>query len=160
MSIRPINESTRTTRALPRRVDVRVESGQALVEFIIVLPVLLLLLFGIIEMGAAWRTYQVTTNAAREGARLTVLPSADEDAVRDAIDERLRRGGLTPAAAVVEFDCGGDCFGGAASPGDPAEVRIAYPFEFAFLGPIMDYVGATDALGAVTMETGFVMRME
>jgi hypothetical protein len=130
------------------------------VEFIIVFPVLLLLLFGIIEMGAAWRTYQVTTNAAREGARLTVLPSADEDEIRDAIDERLLRGGLSPADATIEFDCGGDCFGGAASPGDPAEVRISYPFQFAFLGPIMDYMGATDALGSVTMETGFVMRIE
>jgi hypothetical protein len=137
------------------------ESGQALVEFIIVFPVLLLLLFGIIEMGAAWRTYQVTTNAAREGARMTVLPDADEDEIRDAIDERLLRGGLTPASASIEFDCsGGDCFGAGRSPGDPAEVRVAYPFQFAFLGPIMDWMGATDAIGSVTMETGFVMRVE
>jgi hypothetical protein len=144
-----------TTQTPPRD-----ERGQALVEFIIVFPVLLLLLFGIIEMGAAWRTYQVTTNAAREGARLTVLPSADEDEVRDAIDERLLRGGLEPGDATIEFDCGGDCFGGAPSPGDPAEVRISYPFQFALLGPIMDYMGATEALGSVTMETGFVMRIE
>jgi len=160
MSTVPIDRRTPAIDTGRRRGRPRGDSGQALVEFLIVFPVLLLLLFGIIEMGAAWRTYQVTTNAAREGARLTVLPSADEDEIRDAIDERLLRGGLSPANATVEFDCGGDCFGGAASPGDPAEVRIAYPFEFAFLGPIMDYVGATSALRTVTMETGFVMRIE
>jgi hypothetical protein len=160
MSTEPNDKATPTIERGRRRGGPSPDSGQALVEFIIVFPVLLLLLFGIIEMGAAWRTYQVTTNAAREGARLAVLPSADEDEIRDAIDERLLRGGLSPATATVEFDCGGDCFGGAASPGDPAEVRISYPFEFAFLGPIMDYAGATDALGSVTMETGFVMRVE
>jgi hypothetical protein len=160
MSLEPVHKPTGTPHERRVRVHAFADSGQALVEFIIVFPVLLLLLFGIIEMGAAWRTYQVTTNAAREAARLTVLPDSDEDEVRDAIDERLLRGGLSPATATVEFDCGGDCFGGGRSPGDPAEVRIAYPFEFAFLGPIMDYVGATDALGSVTMETGFVMRIE
>ena len=154
-------ESILTIDAPRGRRSLGSDSGQALVEFIIVFPVLLLLLFGIIEMGAAWRTYQVTTNAAREGARMTVLPDADEDEIRDAIDERLLQGGLTPGSATVEFDCaGGDCFGAGRSTGDPAEVRIAYPFQFAFLGPIMDYMGATDALGAVTMETGFVMRVE
>jgi hypothetical protein len=39
----------------------------------IVLPVLLLLVFGIIEMSNAWRTFQVVTNAAREGARVAIL---------------------------------------------------------------------------------------
>jgi hypothetical protein len=160
MNANEIHRPMPTVIAPRRRRSPGSDSGQALVEFIIVFPVLLLILFGIIEMGAAWRTYQVTTNAAREGARMTVLPDPDEDEIRDALDERLLRGGLTPASASIEFDCGGDCFGAGRSPGDPAEVRIAYPFQFAFLGPIMDYMGATDALGSVTMETGFVMRVE
>ena len=48
-----------TSSSRPRR---RSEARQALVEFLIVMPVLVLLIFGIIEMGAAWQTYQVTTN--------------------------------------------------------------------------------------------------
>ena len=50
------------------------QKGQATAEFLLVLPVLVFLIFGIIEMGAAMRTYQAVTHTAREGARLTSLP--------------------------------------------------------------------------------------
>lgn len=137
------------------------DQGQALVEFMIVFPLLVLLIFGIIEMGAAWRTYQVTTNAAREGARLTVLPNADEADVRAAIANRLVNGGLDPASATVAFNCSGSCFGSGRSTGEGAEVEIAYPFDFVLLGPIAEYVGGDgSAYGRVTMRSGFVMRIE
>lgn len=137
------------------------EQGQALVEFLIALPVLLLLVFGIIEMGAAWRTYQVTTNTAREGARLTVLPNADETEVRSAMADRLTQGGLDPADATIDFVCTGACFGSTRTTGEGAEVRISYPFDFILLGPIANYFGfGGSAFGTVTMQTGFVMRIE
>ena len=137
------------------------KGGQALVEFLITLPVLLLLVFGIIEMGAALRTYQVATHTAREGARLTILPSADEVAVRAEMANRLTQGGLNPASATIDFVCAGDCFGAARATGEGAEVRISYPFSFMLLGPIADYFsGDGTAFGTVTMQTGFVMRIE
>ena len=46
------------------------ESGQSLLEFAIVLPILLALLVGIFEFGVAWNRKQVLTNAAREGAHV------------------------------------------------------------------------------------------
>lgn len=137
------------------------DRGQALVEFMVVFPLLVLLVFGIIEMGAAWRTYQVTTNAAREGARLTVLPNANETEVRTAISNRLVNGGLDPANATVEFNCSASCFGAGRVTGEGAEVRISYPFDFVLLGPIATYVGGDgSAYGRVTMQSGFVMRIE
>ncbi len=139
----------------------RSEAGQALVEFLIALPILALLVFGIIEMGAAWRTYQVTTNTAREGARLTVLPNADEADVRAQMADRLTQGGLNPANATIDFVCTGACFGSTRTTGEGVEVRIAYPFDFIFLGPIANYIGGDgSAYGTVTMQTGFVMRIE
>jgi Flp pilus assembly protein TadG len=45
------------------------ERGQALVELALILPFLLLLLFGIIEFGRAFFQKNMTINAAREGAR-------------------------------------------------------------------------------------------
>jgi Flp pilus assembly protein TadG len=48
--------------------------GSVLVEFALVLPVLMLLLFGAIEFGFAFREYQVLQNAAREGAHYSALP--------------------------------------------------------------------------------------
>ncbi len=43
--------------------------GQAMLELALVLPVLLLLLFGIFEFGRLFHDYMVVTSAAREGAR-------------------------------------------------------------------------------------------
>ena len=45
------------------------ESGAALVEFAIIAPLLLLLVFGIIEFGRAYNAQNSLTHAAREGAR-------------------------------------------------------------------------------------------
>lgn len=46
------------------------ESGASAVEFAIILPVLLLLMFGIVQFGIAWNRAQGLQAAAREGARV------------------------------------------------------------------------------------------
>ena len=45
------------------------ETGQNLVEFAIVLPLLLLFIFGAVDLGRLFHAYIAITNAAREGAR-------------------------------------------------------------------------------------------
>jgi Flp pilus assembly protein TadG len=52
----------------------RSERGAQLVEFALVLPVLLLIILGIAEFGLIFQRLEVVTNAAREGARIAVLP--------------------------------------------------------------------------------------
>ncbi len=51
--------------------------GQALAEFALVLPLVLFFIAGIIEMGRAWNIKQAVTDAAREGARYTVVMDPD-----------------------------------------------------------------------------------
>ena len=46
-----------------------------MVETAIAIPLLLVLMVGIFEVGRAYETWQVLTNAAREGARMSVTPS-------------------------------------------------------------------------------------
>ena len=46
--------------------------GQALVEFALVVPVLILLLFGILDFGRAIYAYNTIADAARDGARVAV----------------------------------------------------------------------------------------
>ncbi|MDH7576899.1 MAG: pilus assembly protein [Bacillota bacterium] len=53
--------------------------GQALLELALILPVLLLLVFGIIEFGRVFHGYLVVTQAAREGARVGVVGGTDEE---------------------------------------------------------------------------------
>ena len=50
------------------------EDGAQLIEFALVLPMLLLVVLGIAEFGFIFQRYEVLTNAAREGARIAVLP--------------------------------------------------------------------------------------
>ena len=54
------------------------ERGAAIVEFAVVLPLLLTVLFGIIEYGWVFMVRQTLQTAAREGCRLAVLQTTDE----------------------------------------------------------------------------------
>jgi Flp pilus assembly protein TadG len=47
--------------------------GQGLVEFALVLPLFLILVMGIMDLGLAVFSYNSITNAAREGARLAIV---------------------------------------------------------------------------------------
>jgi Flp pilus assembly protein TadG len=51
----------------------RSERGQALVEFALVIPVLLLIFMGILDFGRAIYAYNTLSNAAREGARVAIV---------------------------------------------------------------------------------------
>lgn len=49
--------------------------GQAVVEFALVLPILLLLLLGVVEFGRFYNAWLMVTHASREGARMASLGS-------------------------------------------------------------------------------------
>jgi Flp pilus assembly protein TadG len=75
----------------PTQRPLAAEDGQALVEFALVLPLLVLVLFGVIQFGIAFNNYVTLTDAVRAGARSAAVsrfatsPGAEaEDAVRDA----------------------------------------------------------------------------
>lgn len=78
------------------------ERGAAAVEFALVLPVLILLLFGIIEFGAAYNAQILVTNAAREAARTMAVTGVESDAIA-AADAALEPIGLDVTADDIEF---------------------------------------------------------
>ena len=55
------------------------QRGAELIEMAIVTPILLMILAGIFDFGFLFRGWEVVTNAAREGARVGVLPDYDCD---------------------------------------------------------------------------------
>ena len=67
--------------AILRRITRRTgkgEGGQSLVEFALVLPIFLLVLFAIVDFGMAFHAWITVTNSAREGGRLgAVHPALD-----------------------------------------------------------------------------------
>lgn len=68
---------------------IKSEKGASVVEFAIILPILVMLVFGIFEFGVAYSKYIALTHAAREGARLAAVgldkdPGFDlEQAIRE-----------------------------------------------------------------------------
>ena len=138
------------------------DSGQGLVEFALVLPFLLVLVFGIIEFGNAFRTYQTVTNVAREGARQAVLQDCDQTCAEDVIGARLAGSGLNPDLADVTFSCNGTAETYCTTVNDEVGVLIQYPFTFRIFGPVMNMmcVGCGSNWGTFTLTTQTIMRHE
>jgi len=65
-------------KRIARRGEGRRRRAAALVEFAVVLPVLLTILFGIIEFGQIFMVRQTCQHAAREGCRVAVLQSTSK----------------------------------------------------------------------------------
>ena len=90
------------------------QKGAAAVEFAIVLPVLVIVLLGTMEVGSIARDYQVLQNAAREGARFSAIPanqmgiSQNPSVVLSTIQSRvivyLQNENITVAAGDVVVD--------------------------------------------------------
>lgn len=138
-----------------RRGPRRGEAGQSLVELALALPILLALLVGIFEFGRAWNVRQVLTAAAREGARMAVIPGADQAVVENDIDGRLTAAGLNPGdvtVSIVGMDDG---------IGDPTTVTLTTEYTFLFLGPVVSLIGGDGSTGGTITLTGVsVMRNE
>jgi len=75
--------------------------GQSVIEFALVLPLLLLVVFGVTEFGRAWMTLNVLTAAAREGARTAVVTAPDTVAVNARINELCTASRVTPTGITV-----------------------------------------------------------
>ena len=90
----------RDLRLLPRGFRMRDESGAAAVEFALVFPMLMLVLFGIIEFGAMYNAQLMITGAAREGARSMAISG---DPVTAKLDTLEAATGVSLAAAEVSF---------------------------------------------------------
>jgi hypothetical protein len=118
-------------------------SGQALVEFILILPILLLLVFGLIDFARAWSAHHAIADAAREGARMLVVhdPGVGIPEAQERIEERLAAARLR-ATAEITFSRNGDEWedGSPWAParGDAITVMIDYPYHFWFMGSWLD----------------------
>lgn len=129
--------------------------GQALVEFALVMPLLLILIISVFEFGRAWNLHQTITDAAREGARKAVIADASvtTDSVTAAIANRIAASGFDPANATVTLPDGFH-----AGTGAVTSVRIEYPFRFGILRVLIGLLANND--GVITMATEARMRNE
>jgi Flp pilus assembly protein TadG len=147
------------TRARHRRFGA--ERGSALLEMAMTLPLLLLVSVAIFELGRAYQTQQILTNAAREGARLAVLPDASAASVQTRVRQYLQMGQLSNVnGATVNVTTNATLPMGAASV-SASVVTVNYPFQFTVLGPVARLVVPNSTLGGpVTLTAAAEMRNE
>ena len=135
------------------------ESGQALPEFVLVLPLLLVLLFGMLDFGKAFNYWIDTTQITSEGARYAAVNRKPDPLDGLSLQQQLRGQGntaelrngdtdsvATPAEVCVEFP------NGTSNPGDPVRVRMTFTYHWLpFLGSQLGDLADTTVTSTATM---------
>ena len=132
------------------------KTGVSALEFAIVLPVLILFLFGIVEFGILFYDKAVITNASREGARagivyrypVPVTEAEIEQVVRDYCADFLITFATTPSLIITSSWTGYEA-------GDALTVTASYDYQFLVLPSF-----ATALTGGINLAATTVMRME
>jgi Flp pilus assembly protein TadG len=133
------------------------ERGAALIETAITIPIILLIAVGIFEFGRAYQTWQVLTNAAREGARVAILTDKTDADVQSAVRNYMQSGGLPKygtAGVVIDRNV-------PMGPNTASRITVNYPFQFMVLNPVVRMVTPSSTTGApLTMQSVALMRNE
>ena len=133
------------------------ERGQSIVELALVMPMLMLIVLGVLDVGRIFVTYDAVQNAAREGAfygtfnpsNLTSSTSADPNNILWHIQHEYPSLGVTSSEVTIT------CYVGvttttescaSTTSGDTIEVAIAYPFAL-----LPATVQALPGFGSATM---------
>lgn len=132
---------------------IKTSRGQAILEFALITPLLLLFLFGIVDFAWVMNNKVVTVNAAREAARLGATGATVDQICDRAVAQSQEL--ITRDNVSVEFvDTNGD---NKLLPGDAVIVRIAFPYQA--ITPLGGLVG-TEILDGRIMRSSTDMRLE
>jgi Flp pilus assembly protein TadG len=138
----------------------RDERGAALVEFALVLPLLLILVFGMLEFGKAFNYWIDTTHLANEGARWAVVnhnPGAGtlQEYVKGRANTlELRDGGTSSIPAGDEAEVCISFPNGSANVGDPVLVTVTATYHW------LPFVADRISSASVTISGSATMRLE
>jgi Flp pilus assembly protein TadG len=136
------------------------KNGASAVEFAMVLPLLVMLVFGIIEFSLALYDKAVITNASREGARAAIvfrhptLTAAElTDLVKTTVNNYCGNYLISPGDAnkAVTIDPIPD---NCSVPGTPITVNVRYQYKSLVLpNLITDFIGTINLVGTTVMNS-------
>jgi Flp pilus assembly protein TadG len=138
--------------------------GQSLVELSMILPVLLILVFGIIDFGLGMHSYVTLANSVREGARYAAVGNAagtaldcdgvTHDTVNGSLCEtkgNLNLNNLTPSVTYPD----------GIAPGNSVVVAAEYDYQFLTpLGNILDFFSGGTFPTSIPLSSSADMRLE
>ena len=135
----------------------RNQRGAALIETAITIPLVLLVSVSIFEFGRAYQTWQILTNAAREGARIAVLEGPTDAQVTTIVRNYLTAGRISNASSASVTVVRNVPFGSTTA----SRVTVNYPFQFIVLNPVAKLVRKGSTVGTpLTMQSSALMRNE
>lgn len=102
------------------------ERGANLVEAAVVIPLLLMILVGVVDLGRAYFTYITVIDAAREGARYGASHPADAD--RDAQICAMVLAEAQGQPLPVSLSCANATINTTGAPGTPVRVTVTVDF--------------------------------
>jgi Flp pilus assembly protein TadG len=162
-----MEQSPASARHIPRvlarvlRRFRQTESGQALVEFTMILPIFLLLLFALVDFGRGFHAWLLVTNAAREGARVGATQQ-DAAAIQERIWDSLCSN-YPSSCSIDETKLSWTNQGTANVQGPRGEavvIELSYDFDYATpIGGILNIVSG-GTLNEPTLTAHSSMRLE
>jgi Flp pilus assembly protein TadG len=114
-----------------RKRETRKSRGQSLVELCLVMPLLMLICMGTIDLGRMFYGYTQMTNAVREGASVASHEPDNGSEIDTAISGHSSN---LPSGYTYAISCSGGC--ATAKPGDVVTITATWefqPFTFEFL---------------------------
>jgi Flp pilus assembly protein TadG len=139
------------------------ESGAALVEFALVLPMLLLLLFGLLDFGKAFNYWLDETHLANTAARWAAVNtnpgsgSLQSYTLSQADTAELRAGGSStvpsPASVCITFPVN-SATGTSGQVGDPVRVQVSVRYNW------LPFIGSKLTTSFVQLTGSATMRLE
>ncbi len=121
------------------------------------MPILIFIIAGIFEFGMMFRALETITNAAREGARVGVLPGYDCDCdVQTRVDQYLAASGLTGAHTTTVDE---PTLATGAGTFPARQVNITYPYTFVVLAGFAPMVRG-GGWASINLTAAAVMRRE
>jgi Flp pilus assembly protein TadG len=115
---------------MKRRNRAHDDNGQTMVEFILVLPVLLIVLFGIVQFGITFKDYVTLTDAVRAGARTAAVSRISTDPVGDTVARVKSSTDLTAANVNVTVTS-------TWAHGTDVVVKATYPYSISLFGVVV-----------------------
>jgi len=129
------------------------ERGQALVEFTMLVPIFLVLLFAIIDFGMGFYSWISVTNGAREGARLGAVLATQTD-IEDRVYQTVNLPDEATKMTVTVTNAQGQ-------PGESVVVQVDYDYDLITpLAGIVSFMSGNVIGPTLTFSSTAEMRLE
>lgn len=122
--------------------------GQALVEFALIAPVLILIFAGVLDLGRVFFTYEAAINAAREAARYCALYYAQSPDLNVVVEDEMGVASLPSGASVTASPT---CDSSSLVQGQPVTVSVTLPVAVPLFSGIVGGSGSVMITAAGTM---------